>query len=172
LPLNRIVCLAKNKTWASEYVNDWIIAEHEDITQKEKTVDAINNYMRENEIQFDAIYTYDDLCTLLTSYLSEHYNLPGIPFELSAKIKDKHEFRTVSKSLGINHPSFFFIKANKREDHVKKVVANLASDFNNNVMMGVDSIGDNDNKKEYCKFPVIIKNTYGVGKGKVLSFLV
>lgn len=163
LPLNRLVCLASSKQWAFEYIDEWIMAEHENIEQRDEAVNAIDLYMKENNVKFDAIITYDDLCTMQTSYLSEHYNLPGIPFDISKRIKNKFEFRCLSKKLNINHPHFFQIKSNERNDYINMIKKNQDDELSS-----IKCIKTED----YCKFPLIIKNTYGVGKGILHNFFI
>ena len=61
LKFRKLVCLHKNKqNWADWAFDDWISADHEDISNKEKTLDAVINYMKTFHIKFDAIITYDD----------------------------------------------------------------------------------------------------------------
>ena len=160
LPFKRIVCLCNEKTWAHTFINDWILAEHEDISQKESTIKAIDNYMRENNMYFDTIITYDDLCTTLTSYLSELYGLNGISFDFCTKIKNKYEFRKLCKQQGISHPNFFKIDSNQRRDYIDyyKRIANK----NKNVLT-VTNLFD---AKITCNLPVVVKNPFGLGKGE------
>jgi hypothetical protein len=162
LPLNRLVCLASSKSWACDYIDEWIMAEHEDIEKRDQVVNAINLYMNNNQIKFDAIITYDDFCTMQTSFLSQHYNLPGIPFDISKNIKNKYEFRCLSRKLNINHPNFFQIKSNERINYINILKEELKDE-----LLGIKSI----NNEDYCKFPLIIKNTFGVGKGINKIFL-
>jgi hypothetical protein len=65
LNFRKFVCLHKNKqNWAEWAFDDWILADHEDISNKEKTIDTVKNYMNTFQIKFDAIMTYDDYCGL------------------------------------------------------------------------------------------------------------
>ena len=159
LPFRRIVCLCNEKTWAHTFINDWILAEHEDISQKESTIKAIDNYMRENNMYFDTIITYDDLCTTLTSYLSELYGLNGISFDFCTKIKNKYEFRKLCKQQGISHPNFFKIDSNQRRDYIDYYKRKSSS---SNQLHSMDQL-------TVCHFPVVVKNPFGLGKGKILS---
>ena len=102
--------------------------------------------MSNNNITFDAILTYDDLCVLITSYLISELNYKGIPFGFVEIIKNKYEFRSLCSKLNINHPNFFLIKSSERTN----IINSLNIDFNG------------------CNFPLIVKNTYGVSKGFIL----
>jgi hypothetical protein len=109
--------------------------------------------MDRNQIQFDAILTYDDLCCLMASYLAESFNLPGIPFETSLKIKNKFEFRKKCQELNINHPNFFMIQSSERASYVKKLETSESL-----------CVSSSDEQKK-SKFPLVVKNTLGAGKG-------
>jgi hypothetical protein len=155
---NKLVCLCSTKNWAYQHVDDWILAEHENLDQKDETFYQVMQYIEKNQIQFDAILTYDDLCCLMTSYLSERFNLPGIPFEISQKIKNKYEFRKKCQELNINHPNFFMIQSNERENYDKSLEL-------------IESLCvPSTDKQKQCKFPLIVKNTLGTGKGFILFF--
>lgn len=155
---NKIVCLCSTKNWAYQHVDDWILAEHENLDKKEDTFNQIMQYIQTNQIRFDAILTYDDLCCLMTSYLAERFHFPGIPFATSLNIKNKYEFRRKCQELDINHPNFFMIQSDERESYVKKLELNES--------LCVPST----DKQKQCKFPLIVKNTLGTGKGFVFFF--
>jgi predicted ATP-grasp superfamily ATP-dependent carboligase len=85
------------------------------------------------------------MSTNLTSFIAESLSLPGVPFSLAPNIINKYEFRKLCKSLDINTPNFFILNANERQTHLR----NLKED---DLM---------------CKFPVVVKNSMGCGKGKI-----
>lgn len=158
LRLRRLVCLAREKVaWAAAYVDEWIEAEHETVQNKEQTLAAVHKYMERNKMRrgFDAIVTYDDLCTMQTAYLAEQFGLPGIPFDISTQIKNKHTFRTLSKQLNINHPRFFLLSSSSRKDYLTHLGSKIGQE---------QPILNSLTSNEYCKFPLIVKNVYGVGK--------
>ena len=141
LKFKHLVCLATIKhKWANIFIDDWIIAEDTNLDEKEKTLNSILGYMSSKNIKFDAILTFFDPCILMTSYLTSELNFKGIPFDFIDKIKNKYEFRSLCSRLEINHPRFLRIKSCER----------------NNFDL---------NKLNEFKFPLIIKNIYGVGKG-------
>jgi hypothetical protein len=154
----KIVCLCSEKNWAYQLVDDWILAEHENLDKKAETFNQVVQYMDRNQIQFDAILTYDDLCCLMASYLAESFNLPGIPFETSLKIKNKFEFRKKCQELNINHPNFYMIQSSERANYVNKLETTKSI-----------CVSSTDKQNKY-KFPLIVKNTLGTGKGFVLFF--
>jgi hypothetical protein len=145
LGLNKLVCLARERDWATPLVDDWIVAEHENIDKKAFTLDKIREYITFHDMTFDAIFTYDDYCTLMTSFLANAFGLASIPFETCSRIKNKNEFRKLSTELGISAPKFFKIDFNKREEFV-------------------DEIRDGSKSVLPARFPVIVKNPVGSGK--------
>jgi len=147
LAFKNFICLMKTKeSWAETYFDDWILADHEDINNKENTLNSVKSYMSNTNIIFDAILTYDDYCVLITSYLISKLNYKGIPFDFVKMIKNKYEFRSLCSNLNINHPKFFLIKSNER----KSFFSNSKIDWNG------------------CNFPLIVKNTNGSAKGFIL----
>ena len=151
---NRLVGVVKSKNWAFKHFNDVILAEHENIESKTETLFKIKNYMQNNCVKFDAVLTYDDYCTHLTSFIAESLNLPGIPFSLATNIVNKYEFRRLCQRLGIHTPIFFMLKANERQVHL----SNLKE---------ADLIGNST-----CAFPVVVKNSTGCGKGLIPIYFI
>ena len=153
---NHFVCLCESKTWAYDYFDDWIYADHENAANKEHTLKAVQSYMNLKNLNFDAIFTYDDYCVTITSYLTTCLNLPGIPFETIQKTVNKHEFRRTCASFQINCPIFFSIDSFNRSLYL-----NEFESFINVIENKVNS----PNKEIWCRLPCIIKNTNGSGKG-------
>lgn len=152
LGLNKLVCLCRNKEWAFNYVDEWIYAEHEDLSKIDQTLEAVESYILKEKIKFDAIITYDDYCTLVTFYLANKFNLPSIPIELAKKIKNKFKFRQLCDQLGIFCPGYFLIESSLRQNYINRL---RFTEFN-----WLNSL-DNQNKLNY---PVIVKNPVGAGK--------
>ena len=155
---NHFVCLCETKSWAYDYFDDWIYADHENGANKEHTLKAVQNYMYLKKLNFDAIFTYDDYCVTITSYLTTCLNLPGIPFETIQKTVNKHEFRKTCASFQINCPKFFSIDSFKRSLYL--------NDFENFIDATENKV-TSPNKEIWCPLPCIIKNINGSGKGKV-----
>jgi len=125
LSFKRLVCLSNSKNWACHYFDDWILAESEDISKKEATLQAVKDYIRKENIKFDAIFTYDDYCVLIASYLQQNFGLPGMNFDFVQKIKNKYEFRHLSMELDINCPKFFLISSSERKQFLFKLDENV-----------------------------------------------
>lgn len=121
LSFNKFICLAKTKmNWTVNFFDDWILADHEDINQKEATLKAVEQYQHKNNIKFDAVLTYDDYCVLVTSYITSNLNLVGIPFDFIEKIRNKYSFRSHCSDLKINCPKFYLIKSNERKSFLNR----------------------------------------------------
>lgn len=149
LNFKKMICLCKEKTWAFDYFDDWILADHENLTQIEDTLDKLVKYEKENHLKFNAVFTYDDYSILVASYLANHFKLPSIPFELAKIIKDKFEFRKLCEKKGIFVPKFCLIRANEIGSLIKT---------HNDVFSSICL------KESKIKFPVIVKNSKGSGK--------
>ena len=154
LKFNRLVGVVKSKNWAFKHFSDVILAEHENIESKTKTLFKIKNYMQNNCVEFDDVLTYDDYCTHLTSFIAESLNLPGIPFGLATNIVNKCEFRKLCRRLDITTPIFFMLKASERQMHL----SNLKE---------AGLIGNS-----MCVFPVVVKNSIGCGKGLIIFYFI
>jgi hypothetical protein len=60
-PMNRLVFLSKYKSWAYDLVDNWIFADPYDIRNKEQTLRSVEEFMIKNNLQFDAVFTYDGI---------------------------------------------------------------------------------------------------------------
>ena len=145
----RFVYLTNSQNWASEYFDDIIIAEHENVELKSETLDKVKDFMLNQSIKFDAVITYDDYCVQITSFVAESLNLTCIPFSIIESIKNKYEFRKLCKNIGIASPNFFSINASEKEAYLTSTKDG-------------DAVGNGDCM---CKFPLVVKNPYGCGKG-------
>ena len=168
LPFKRVVCLSREYTWAKNFAHDWILAEHIDLHHKEATIDEIDKYTNDLGIgKFDAIITYTDRCTLMTSFLCEHYGLIGIPFDFCTKVRNKFEFRRLCQKLAVSCPRYFTIEAPKRAEYVERMrrrtksSADVFSDGETAITdANVESVGGSVK----CRLPVIVKNRSGASK--------
>jgi hypothetical protein len=149
--LKRLVCLARAESWALPFFNDWIRAEEADLARKDDTLTAVENYTKLNNIKFDAIFTFNEDCTPMTSYLANHYQLASIPFDVCTRIKNKYEMRKMCRELQINTPKFLHIKSSERQAFVDAIRANHDQD-----LVAEDG--------EVLAFPVVAKNPIGAGK--------
>jgi hypothetical protein len=141
-------------SWANKYFDDCIIIEKcQDLCNKQTVLNEIVLYCKTNEIKFDAIFTYDDYFVHIASFLADHFKLPGIPFEFINLLKNKHEFRNLCTSLNITTPVYFLIESDLRNKYLNNFEYSTKSNVNSYDM------------KIECKYPVILKNSKGSGKG-------
>ena len=160
LPLKNLVCLGREATWALDSFTGWIYAEQEHLDKKEDSLQAVRDYMSETRVVFDAVFTYLDTCTQMTSYLASCLNLRGIPFEFIHQCKNKANFRQLCSQLDIKTPKFFLIKSAERRDYLNQIINDTDTHRNQ-----VNSLNNND---AFLTFPVIIKNPMGVLKGEYI----
>jgi len=157
LSFNRLVLLNSTKSMFDEYFDDVILAEHEHLSEKEKTLKAVVKYMVDNQLKFHAVFAFDEDFVMMTSYLATELKLLGIPFNLIQKIKNKSEFRKLCSELGITCPRNFLIDLSSKLAYSEQV-----SDFFD---YESDSVISPD-KNYKCQLPVIVKASFGCGKGK------
>jgi hypothetical protein len=161
LNFKKKINLIINQSWTLEYFDDFIVAETDNVEKKEETLTVIKNYMHLNNIKFDAIFTYDEFCVLMTAYLTQELNLPGIPYDVACKIRNKHEFRKYSEQLGVNYPNYHLVESSERISQVRKIESLLNGKL----------INDREKSRllqDLAKIepPFIVKNKFGLGKGK------
>jgi len=154
---NRLVLLNSTITMFDEYFDDVILAEHEDLSSKEETLRVVVRYMKVNQLKFNAVFTYDEDFVMMTSYLATELKLPGIPFSLITRIKNKSEFRKLCSDLEITCPKHFLIESSLKSAYSEQLGCFV--DFENNSVMSPDN-------KRFCFLPVIVKDSFGRGKGK------
>jgi len=154
---NRFVLLNSTETMFDEYFDDVILAEHENMSSKEETLRVVIRYMTVNQLKFNAVFTYDEDFVMMTSYLATELKLPGIPFSLITKIKNKSDFRNLCSDLEITCPRHFVIKSSLKSAYSEQLSSFV--DFKNNSVMSPDN-------KSFCFLPVIVKDSFGRGKGK------
>jgi len=150
--IRHLACLSREKPWANSCFDGWIQADHEDVSQRETTIQRVDTYVQANNLnKFDAILTYDDYCCMVTSSLTNHYQLPGIPLATSQIIQNKFEFRNLCRRLGINHPAYFLVHSADR-----KKLAMLNHELIHEKVI-----------ENGCAFPLILKFPFGAGKNFV-----
>lgn len=86
-----------------QYIYDFLKV---DTFQVDSAYNAIINYCKDNQIEGILTFWEDDV--LLTAKLNQTLNLSGIPFYIAQNIRNKYNFRKISKKLWI--PSPYFLK--------------------------------------------------------------
>lgn len=86
-----LVVLNKEKNWALPYVDEWITA---DTTNHKEAIQAVEKFLVETpKIKLDGALTFWEDDVLLTSKITDHFNLIGIPFQIAKRTRNKYLFR-------------------------------------------------------------------------------
>jgi hypothetical protein len=149
---NKLVGLCKAQTWAKTCFSEWICADPDNIEFIHETIDSVLDYMNDNNMKFDAIVTYDDYCIEVATFLANYFDLPSTPFNTLLAIRNKDSFRKLCYELDINHPRSLSIRSDLRGYFLDRIISKDITDLKSF-------------KNEPIRFPVIIKNTKGAGKG-------
>ncbi len=107
-----VVCLNREKVDALENsVDYWITAE---LNDHKESIEKVKEFLKENKkIKIDGVVTFWDECVLLTSKLSDTFNLIGIPYHIAEKAKNKYLFREFCNANGIPAPKHVRISGTK-----------------------------------------------------------
>lgn len=132
----KLIVANSEKNWAEHYVDDWILT---DTNNHLKALKDIKNYAREHQI--DGVLTFWEDDVLLTSKVADSLGLIGIPYQISAGVRNKAEFRAFCTQNGLPAP--------------KNMLISAETDF--------------DLIKEKLKFPVVIKPVYGASSAFVIK---
>jgi len=134
-----IIVLHKEKTSISPYVDHWIFA---DLNNHKECIAAIKGFLKEHpNIKIDGVITYWEESTLLVSRVADTFNLIGIPYNVTIKIRNKYNFREFCIHNGIKAP--------------KHIIINKESDI--------------ETAKETLNFPVVIKPVFGSSSAFVIK---
>ena len=96
-----IVCLNKEKNWADLYVDEWIIA---DSTNHNEAIQAVKDFMSQNQRKIDGVLTFMEDDVLLTSKIVEKFNFIGTPHGIAKKVRNKYLFRQFCRDNGLPAP--------------------------------------------------------------------
>ena len=113
----KVLCLNKEKNWANDYVDQWILA---DTFNHQESLTAIKNFLKNHpSIKIDGALTFWEDDVLLTSKVCETLGLVGIPFEIAKRARNKYLFREFCSSQGIAAPKHHMVQSKK--DIVKAI---------------------------------------------------
>ncbi|MEK7065216.1 MAG: ATP-grasp domain-containing protein [Patescibacteria group bacterium] len=134
-----LVVLNNEKNWAQPYVDHWIIA---DTYNHGESIRAISAFLKaNNSVKLDGVITFWEDDVLLTSKISDKFELIGIPFSVAKIARNKFLLREFCNANGIKSPRHRLIKA---EDDLEMVAQTF-------------------------KFPLVIKPAYGSGGAFVMK---
>lgn len=135
----KVVCLNKEKNWAANYVDHWILA---DTTNQNECISAIKEFITNNqEVKINGVVTFWEDDVLLTAKIADKFNWIGIPYDIAKSVRNKYLFRQFCQRKGIPTPKHILIKTVVE-------IQNLPEDF---------------------KFPLVIKPAYGASSAFVVK---
>ncbi len=135
----KIICLNKEKNWANDYVDAWILA---DTFNHTESIAAVKNFLKLHpEMKPDGVITYLEDDVLLTSKICDTFGYVGIPLAVANKARNKYLFREFCAQHNLPTPKHQIIEAKK----------------------------DLDKALKYLKFPLVIKPVYGSSSAFVVK---
>ncbi|MBU1445763.1 ATP-grasp domain-containing protein [Patescibacteria group bacterium] len=135
----KIVVVHREKNWAQAYADEWILA---DPTNYHDCLDRIKHFLSDNpKIKIDGVLTFWEDSVLITAKIAEMLKLPGIPFDIAKKTKNKFLFREFCHENNIAAPNHCIVK---KDEDINKGLQKL-------------------------KFPLIIKPVYGASSSFVIK---
>jgi hypothetical protein len=158
LKCKKLVCLNAQKTWAFDYFDDWIYADQKNLKNKLITLQKIKSYACTHNLQFDCVMTYYNANVAMTSFITDSLNIPGIPLSTVENIIDKNKFRNFCSSLNINSTKHFLIESAQRRSYMSEL-EKIKNDSSSVI---------SPNNMEQLKLPLIVKNNFGLGKGRMI----
>ncbi|MDD4607035.1 MAG: ATP-grasp domain-containing protein [Patescibacteria group bacterium] len=135
----KLVILNKEKNWASQYADHWILADTNNHTE---SIQEVDKFIKENpDIKINGVITFWEDDVLLTSKLSDKFQFIGIPHNIAKKFRNKYLFRELCLENNIPSPKHKLI-------HSKEDLEYVAQNFN---------------------MPLVIKPTYGSSSALVIK---
>lgn len=132
----QVVVLNKEKNWAAGYVDEWLFADTNDHQQSIAVAKAAHRKQ-----PFDGVVTFWEDDVLLTSKIAEALRLPGIPYEVAKRARNKYDFRSFCLENGLPAPKFIKLQS---EQDIDRAVTEL-------------------------EFPVVVKPTFGTSSAYVFK---
>ncbi|MFA7653937.1 MAG: ATP-grasp domain-containing protein [Candidatus Magasanikbacteria bacterium] len=111
-----LVVLHREKNWCTPYVDHWIIA---DTFSHSESIKAVGTFFKDNSnIKIDGVLTFWEDDVLLTSKITDKYDLIGIPFSSAKQARNKYLFREFCNANSIFAPRHRLIKNSDDLDYV------------------------------------------------------
>lgn len=105
----QLIVLNKEKNWASSYADHWVLA---DTNNHDESIQAVDSFLKQHpNLKPRGVITYWEDDVLLTSKLSEHLGLIGIPFAVANQARNKYLFREFCRVHGLPAPKHKLIKS-------------------------------------------------------------
>ncbi|MBU1177984.1 ATP-grasp domain-containing protein [Patescibacteria group bacterium] len=134
-----IIALNKEINWAKPYVDHWILA---DTANHQESLQAAKAFASEHpNLMFEGVITFWEDDVLLTSKISDAFNLIGIPHATAQKARNKYLFRDFCRQNNLPTPQNQLVRTKKDLNYVKK----------------------------HLRFPLVIKPAYGSSSAYVIK---
>lgn len=134
-----IVCLNKEKNWAQQYVDHWILVDN---TNTSEAIQAVKEFISNTaQIKINGALTFWEDDVLLTAKIIDKFNFIGIAFNVAKKIRNKFLYREFCQENGLPTPKHILLK----------------------------SCDDIQNLPETFKFPMVIKPAFGSSSAYVVK---
>jgi len=114
----QVVVLNKEKDWATPFVDQWIISDTKNING---SISEVEKFIVNNpQVKIEGVMTFWEDDVLLTSKISDKFNLIGIPYEVAQKARNKFLFRRFCQDNGIKTLRYKLLKNGEEAVYVKK----------------------------------------------------
>ncbi|MFA6171165.1 MAG: ATP-grasp domain-containing protein [Patescibacteria group bacterium] len=94
-----ILVLNKEKNWAQNYVDHWILA---DTYNHPESIEAIKDYLSANKIKLDGAITFWEDDIPLLAKICREFKLAGNSLETAINTRDKFKMQEILKQTGLN----------------------------------------------------------------------
>jgi len=113
----QVIVLNKEKNWAQPYVDHWILA---DTNEHHEAMSAVSSFLRNNpSIKMEGVLTFWEDDVLLTSKITDKFNLIGIPYDVAKNIRNKYKFRDFCRKNGISAPRHLLVQNEEDLNFIK-----------------------------------------------------
>ena len=103
-----IVVLNKEKNWAQNYVDHWILA---DTSDHREALSAVAKFISENpKIKINGALTFWEDDVLLTSKITDKFNFIGIPYHIAKRVRNKFLFREFCNENNLPVPQYKLVR--------------------------------------------------------------
>ena len=135
----KIVALNREKNWAENYVDHWILA---DTANHQDSLQAVQTFITQHsQVKIDGVITFWEDDVLLTSKIVDKFNLIGIPYATAKNVRNKFAFREFCEHNGLPFPRHKLLRSAQDIAQVTR----------------------------YFSFPLVIKPAYGSSSSYVVK---
>lgn len=135
----KLVVLHKEKNWADQYVDHWIIA---DTYNHNESISAVQSFIKTHpKVTIDGVITFWEDDVLLTSKIVDRFDFIGIPLEVAKNVRNKYQFREFCEANNIRAPKHTMVRSIEQLKNVPRTM----------------------------DFPMVVKPAYGASSAYVIK---